>query len=981
MCNRLDRRFRLLACLFCLLLATVPAFAPAEPVASGARSAPVRIAPLAYEAEALDNGLRVLYARMDNAPVVHVRLLYHVGSRDERPDRQGFAHMFEHMMFRGSRHVPDDGHGKLIGVVGGDSNAFTSFDQTTYVNTVPSNQLELVLWLEADRMASYKVNREVFSAERNVVAEEWRLRTANPPYGSLFQDLFRTVFQSHTYRWTPIGDMDQLRQSSVAELQEFWNTYYVPNNACLVIAGQFDANEAKQLVRKYFAWIPSGADVQRNIPPEPTQTEPRRLEVFRRNVPLPVVVLAFKTSPYSSEDHVALNVLSEILGGGRSSRLNERLVNSANPSCVFAGAGSEQLQDIGLFQLQAGLLPGRNPDDVERQIVQTVEEVKTDGVTQEELDKVRTQLRIGIIRGRETASAVAGLLAEAEVFGGDASLVNRDVERLESLTPGDVQAVARKYLDLNAVTVVRYIPDPLGQKSRQVEDKAEGMKAAAVVDDGRQVEPRPIEFPEGYPTQPPVNAEAVRVDFNKGQEFEVDGVKVVVMTDRRLPLVNWNLTFRGGSDADPKGKQGLGDFATQMLRRGLKGMTYNQLNQDLESRGITLEVWSGGDHTSIGGSATVDQIDHAIGRARQILAEATFPEDEFRKLKEQATAGLREELATPTSVAARELSEALWGDHPAGRAQTFKTIESITLDDVKAWTDAVLRKQGAFMVFSGDITPDQARELASQLIAVVKDGAPPVADYALQAPSPGRRVILVDNADGKQANIRMAMRAYTLKSDEKFAGSIANQILSAGVESRLNKYVRAEKGLSYGVGGVFRPGRHVGAFNAETDTNPETVGASIEAVWKVLNDMKADLLPADELAEGKSRIVGGMALQMQTIAQQTQRRIDMILNDYPLDYFDVYPQKINSVSAEQVRDVLRKYVDETKAVVVVVGPARQMRQQVTPLGDVEERPMPMKRPGMEPPTEEGLLGALGNLLKRDKPAAPASQPAATQPAR
>lgn len=959
---------RLFACLAVLL--AVSAGAPA-------RAEAVKINPLQFESETLENGLRVIYAPMDNAPVVHVRVLYHVGSRDERPDRQGFAHMFEHMMFRGSKHVPDDGHGKLVGIVGGDSNAFTSFDQTTYINTIPANQLELALWLEADRMASYKVNRDVFSAERNVVAEEWRMRTANPPFGSLFQDIFRTVFQAHSYRWTPIGDMDQLRQSSVSELQEFWNTYYIPNNACLIIAGKFEVADAKRLVRKFFQWIPAGPAVNRAIPPEPTQTEPRRLDVYRRNVPLPAVVLAFKTSSYASEDHVALGVLGEILGGGRSSRLNERLVNSANPSCVFAGAGSEQLQDIGLFMTQAGVLPGRNPDDVEKQVVEILEEVKAKGVTQEELDKVRTQLRIGIIRGRETAMAVAGLLGEAEVFGGDANLVNRDVERLESLTPADVQAVAQKYLDFNAMTVVRYIPDPLGQKSRQLEDKAEGMKTASVVDDGRHVEPRAIEFPDGYPTEPPLNKETVAVDFNKGQEFEVDGVKVVVMTDRRLPLVNWNLTFRGGSDADPKEKEALGDFATQMLRRGVRGATFQELNQDLESRGITLEVGTGGDNTSIGGSATVDQIDHAIERARQILTEATFPEDEFAKLKEQAIAGLRNELVTSTSVAERDMAEALWGDHPAGRSQTFKTIEAITLEDVKAWADAVMRKEGAFMVFSGDVTPERARELAGRLTAVLKEGAPPKADYALADLPPGRRVLLVDNPDGKQANIRMAVRAYTLKSDEKFPGSIANQILSAGVESRLNKYVRAEKGLSYGVGGVFRPGRHVGAFGAETDTNPETVGASIEAVWKVLNDMKAELLPVDELAEGKSRIIGGMALQMQTIAQQTQRRIDIILNDYPLDYFDVYPKKIEAVSAEQVRDVLRKYVDEQAMTIVVVAPAGAVRSQLTPLGDVEERPMPMKRPGMEPPAEQGFMGALGNLLKRDK--SPATQPA-TQPA-
>ena len=939
-------------------------------------SAAIQIKPLQFEEQTLPNGLRVIYAPMRNAPVVHVRILYHVGSRDEKPTRQGFAHMFEHMMFRGSKHVADDEHGRLIGVVGGDSNAFTSFDQTTYVNTVPSNQLELVLWLEADRMASYKVNKDVFSAERNVVAEEWRMRTANPPYGMLAVDLFRTVFQAHTYRWLPIGDMDQLRQSTVAELQEFWNTYYIPNNACLVITGDFDVAATKAMVQKYFAWIPSGPAVDRNIPPEPTQTEPRRLEVFRRNIPLPLVVYAFKTASYSSDDHVALDVLGEILGGGQSSRLANLLVNSANPLCAFAGAGSEQLQDIGLFSIQAAVLPGRNADEVEARLNEAIADVVSNGVTQQELDKVRTGQRIAIIRGRETAFNVAGQLAEAEVFGGDAGLVNRRVERLEKLTPADVQAVAQKYLAMSALTVIRYTPDPLGQKSAKIEDKAEGMKTAAVVDDGRVVEPRAISFPENHPTRPPINGETVKVNFNTGEEFQVNGVKVVVMTDRRLPLVNWSLVFRGGGHAEPKGKEGLSDLATQMPRRGVQGMTFQQLNEDLESRGITLEVGDGGDNTSIGGSATVDQLDHSFNIAEKLLTAAAFPADEFAKLKDQATAGLRSALSNPTTVADLELAAALWGDHPLGRQQTFSTVEAVTLDDCKAWIDSVARKEGAFMVFSGDITREKATELAETLTAHLKEGSPPKADYTLADLPEPRRVILVDNPDGKQANIRMANRAFTNKSDEKFAGSILNRLLTQGTESRLNKYVRGEKGLSYGVGGIFDAGRHTGKFEGSTDTNPETVGASLDAMFKVFDDMKNEPVGEQELAEGKSRIIGGMALGMQTISQQTGRRIDIILNGYPVDYFDAYPGKIQAVTAEALQRLMKTYVDQSKMTIVVVAPAKAVRDQLAPLGTVEELPMPMKRPGMAPPDDGGVLGKLGELLKRDKPATqPSTQPA------
>jgi len=959
-------RFRpvayLAACL--MLLATLA-------TARGESAAPaVSIQPIKFEKETLPNGLRVIYAPMDNAPVVHVRVIYHVGSRDERSDRRGFAHMFEHMMFTGSKHVEGDDHGKLIGITGGNSNAFTAFDQTTYINTIPNNQLEMTLWLEADRMASYKVNKTVFAAERNVVAEEWRLRYANAPYGSLFEDFLSLAFKKHNYRWMPIGDMDELRQSTVAELQEFWNTYYIPNNACLVIAGDIDVAKTKEMVHRFFAWIPRGPEIKRLTEPEPQQTDTRRLEVYKRDIPIPITIIGFKTGTYDSPDTVALEVLASVVGGGRSSRLSRLLVTGDNPQCIQANVLNQQLQDAGILACVAAMLPGKDSAKVEESIISALKDVVEHGITQEELDKVRAERRIGVIRGRETCVGVATELGENEVFAGDANRANEDVARLDSLTVADVQAVAKKYLNFDAMNVLHYIPDPLGKNSKPVEDKSAGMKTAAVVDDGRVVEPRAAEFPADHPTTPPMSKETLAVKFKKGEEIDVNGLKVIVMSDHRLPLVTWSLIFRGGGDAEPVGKEGLSSLATQMVRRGVAGATFQQLNEELESRGTSIEVVDADDNTRLTGQTTVDQLDHAIGRSVDLLARATFPADEFEKLRDQALAGLKENLADPANVAGRELSIAMWSPAPAGRVQTAQSLRAITLDDTKKWIESVFRKDGAFLVFSGDITTERARALAEKIAAVIPAGTPPVADYTLPAPSLSRRIILVDNADGKQANIRMSVRAYTNKSDEKYAGGIVNRILSDGVESRLNKYVRAEKGLSYGVTGVFIANRHTGAFNGSTDTNPETVAASIEAMWKVFNDMKQADVDAKELAESKNRINGGWALEMQTIGQQTSRRVDIVLNGYPLDYYDTYPQKIDAVSATQIKDLVGKYVDPERMTIVVVGPAKIVKPQLDPLGPVEVIEMPLKRKdsGFE---DEGLLGNLGGLFRKK----PATQPA------
>lgn len=899
--------------------------------------------------ETLPNGLRVIYAPMRNAPVVHVRVLYHVGSRDERPDRQGFAHMFEHMMFRGSQHVGPEQHMKLIESTGGNSNAFTSFDQTTYVNTLPASHLEMALWLEADRMASFKVSPEIFATERKVVAEEWRLRTANPPTGTLFQDFLRTAFTTHSYRWSPIGDMDHLRLSTVAELQEFFNTYYVPNNACLVIAGDIDVARTMWMVRRYFGWIPRGAEVPRSIPVEPEQTEERRMVVYRRTVPVPIVLMGFKTSDYRSEDHDALDAIASILGTGRTSRLSRALVNpppGGRPVAVQAGAGNNQLQDQGFFTVQLAVLPGNNPDDVEKAARVEIDRLVREGPTADELEKYKVQARQALIRSRETATQVATVLGEAKVFGGDARSVNRDAQRIAALTPESVQAVAARYLRPERLTVVQYLPDPLGQRSRadQAVDasKADLAASAEVAESQAVVSARDVTFPPDYPTRPPTG-EPIAARLNTGVVGEVNGVQVVVIQDSRLPLVNVSLVLRGGGDAEPPGKEGLAGLTAAMLRRGSEGYDFLALSQELESRGVTIEVSDGGDTTTVIGSAPSDQLDYLAEKVALVLGRPTFPETEFARLKQQQIQGLRQALVQGATVASREVSAALWADTPFGRATTLQSLESITLNDVRTWYERVYRRGNAFAVFAGDIAPADALRLAERVTAVLPEGQPLRASYNIPSEPARRRIILVDSPDARQANVRVAFRAYSLRSEERFAGNVATQVLTAGLDSRMNRYLRADRGLTYGASGVFSAGRHNGSFIASTDTNPATVGASVDGIFTVLEGMKTAPITDEELAMARSRVAGAMVMEMQTAAQQASRRAQTILNDWPADYWMLLPGKIAQVTKDDVLKVMNTYTRPENAVIVVVGPATTVREQLEKYGEVEVVPMPLQR--------------------------------------
>jgi len=886
-----------------------------------------------FTQETLDNGLRVIYAPLHQAPVVHVRVLYHVGSRDERPDRQGFAHMFEHMMFRGSAHVKPEEHMKLIGMVGGNSNAFTSFDQTVYVNTLPSSQLELALYLEADRMASFRVSDEIYRTERKVVAEEWRMKQ-NRPYGNMWEDFAALAFTRHPYRWTPIGNMDHLRAAQAAELQEFFNRYYVPDNAILVIAGDIDLAAAKDLVRRYFAWIPRGQALKRDIPAEPAQTEARRREVKYR-VPLAKLMIGYAAAPYASDDNYALSLLGRILGGGRSARLERLLVYGPKPMCVDAGASNWAPEDAGLFLFSATVLAGRDAAEVEKALVATADEVRAKGVAPEELQKAKTQARLGLIHERETAPSIAGELGQDALLAGDADRVNKELARINAITAADIQAAARKYLQAARSTTLCVVPDPAAPAPPE--------NPAAAQPPTQPVAAREVKFPDGYPARPPISETPPNPKFQKGAESTAGPVRVIVMPDSRLPLVNWSLTMRCGSDSDPREKAGLASLTASLVRRGAGGLSFTQLNEDLESRAISIEVSAGDDFTRLSGSCTSDQLDHAMQMSRTVLREPTFPADEFAKLKEQLLSQLRVQEENPANVAQEDLMETLYGPTPLGIHMTPRSVASITLDDVRAFYRAAYRPDKAVLVINGDVTADRGKQLASALAADWPPEALAAPDYSAP-PAPDKRTILVvDRPDAKQSTVRLGIRAYDIHTDEKFAGELANRILSAGIDSRLGRSVRAQKGLAYSVWGVFRPGRHGGTFLGGTDTTLPSTADAIESIFKVIDDVASAGVTDAELAEAKLRVVGSMVMGMQTIAQQAGYRVEGVLNGYPIDYYDMYPTRVGRVTKEEVRQVVSKFVRPDRMAVIVVAPAAQVKDQLRRLGEVKVVPMPAQR--------------------------------------
>jgi len=431
-----------------------------------------------------------------------------------------------------------------------------------------------------------------------------------------------------------------------------------------------------------------------------------------------------------------------------------------------------------------------------------------------------------------------------------------------------------------------------------------------------------------------------------------------VMPDHRLPLVSWNLTVRRGSHLDPAGKEGLAALTDETVRRGCAGLNFEQLNEDLESRAITFEVTDGGDVTKVVGSCGTDQLEHGLLRTKQVLFSPTFPQEEFDRQKEQLVNALALSQENPSTVAEHDMSAALFGTSPLGVTPTPQSVSTVTLEDVKKFYASQYTRDGAILVLAGDVTVERGRELAGDLLSAwpkeqTSSASGPAYTFP-EVPST-RHIELVDRPGARGASVRIGIRAYNIHNDEKFAGSLASQILSAGIESRLNKYVRAEKGLSYGVHGVFAPGRYSGSFVAGTECAVENCAASVEAIFKVLNDMRRENVTPEELSTAKTRVAGSMVMGMQTIQQQASLRVEALLNGYPIDYYDTYPAHVGAVTADQVREVMHKYVNDGQMTIVVVSPGDETRQQLQTLGDVQVVPMPSRRGAATQPATPELL--------------------------
>jgi zinc protease len=426
-------------------------------VAVSIPSAAVRPPKLQYEITTLPNGLTLVLSEDHSTPIVHLNLTYHVGSKNEKPGRTGFAHLFEHLMFKGSKNVQPEAHTSMVSSVGGQSNAYTTDDETVFWETVPAHYLPMILWLEADRMATLRIDKDTFTNERDVVKEERRMRVDNQPFGRLNEIIYDQAFTVHPYKHATIGSMVDLEAASVDDVRDFYQTYYVPSNATMVLVGDFDSTQAIQLVNQYLGRVPKATrDVPRDIPKEPAQTKEKRV-TLQEPWPLPAVVVAYHITFDGNPDSYPLHIAAKVLSDGQSSRIYKKLVYETQMA-VAAFGQANLIEDPNLFYAVAIVQPGNKTEDVANTLIAEMEKLKTEPISDRELQRTKNQFARDYILQRESNQSKAGVLAHAVVIHRDIKTADGEFEIFQNTTVADVQRVARTYFKPENRVVLTLMP-------------------------------------------------------------------------------------------------------------------------------------------------------------------------------------------------------------------------------------------------------------------------------------------------------------------------------------------------------------------------------------------------------------------------------------------------------------------------------------------------------------------------------------------
>jgi zinc protease len=856
---------------FLLALALTPAALPAG----------IPVPEITYQKYVLGNGLTLIVHEDHKAPIAAVNVWYHVGSKNEKAGKTGFAHLFEHLMFNGSENFNDD-YFKVLEKIGAtDLNGTTNEDRTNYFQNVPVSALDTVLWMESDRMGHLlgAINQAKLDEQRGVVQNEKR-QGENEPYGRVYELMQTAVYpKGHPYSWTVIGSMEDLNAASLDDVKEWFKTYYGPSNAVLVVAGDVTALDVKARVEKYFGDIPPGPPIAKHEAWVAKRTGVQR-QLLEDRVPQARIYKVWNTPQWGALEDDYLSLLAGVLASGKSSRLYKRLVYEDQIATeVEAYEGSSEIGST--FVIQATARPGGDLHAVETALDEELARLLKDGVTADELERARTERLASFVRGVERIGGFGGksdVLAQSQVWGGRPDFYRTRLEHVQSATPAGLGETARRWLS-DGVYVL------------EVHPFAELAAAKSGADRSKRPEP-------GAPPAGKLPA------FERATL--PSGLKLIVAERHEIPVVRFSLLIDAGYASDSLGVPGLASIGADMLDEGAGGRDALQISDELQKLGAQLATGADLDTTSVTLSALKANLDPSLALFSDVVLRPSFPKDELERLRQQQLAAIDQEGVQPFAMALRVLPKLIYGaGHayalPLTGSGTKASVQSITREQVARWHETWFKPGNATLVVVGDTTLAEIRPKLETLFAGWKPGSVPRKNVATVEAKPPAAVYLMDRPGALQSTIFAGEVAPPRANPQEIPQQVFNTVLGGQFISRVNMNLREDKHWSYGAGTVFFGARGQRPFIVYAPVQTDKTKESVQELLKELKGITSDRpVTSDELQTAKDALVLTLPGRWETARAVGGSISEIVRYGFPDDYYTTYPAKVRATTLADV---------------------------------------------------------------------------------
>lgn len=892
-----------------------------------------------YEKYVLPNGLTLLIHEDHSDPIVHVDVTYHVGSAREEISKSGFAHFFEHMMFQGSDNVADEQHFKIITEAGGTLNGTTNRDRTNYFETVPANQLEKMLWLEADRMGFLldAVTQQKFEVQRATVKNERGQRYDNQPYGLVGEVAAKNLYPyGHPYSWLTIGYIEDLNRVNAQDLKNFFLRWYGPNNAVLTVGGDVNPKQVVAWVEKYYGSIPKGPAVSPVKLPIPVLDKDRYITMTDNYAKLPMLRIIYPSSPFFSKDEPALDCLAEILGQGKNSILYKNLVKTNK--AVNASVYNSTAELAGEFTINVTPYPGQKLSDIEKMVRESIAEFEQRGVTDEDITRYRSKIEAQIIYGLESVAGKVSQLASFYTFTGDANYIGKQLKANTTVTKEDVMRVYNQYVKGKHAEIVSVVT------KNDVENKAAaenytvseaGYKAPSYGYESLKYNKAKDNFER---KAIPVAGSAVVVKAPAFWQNTIDNnIKTIGAQSKEIPVVNILLSFKGGKMVDLPGKSGTANLFAAMMNEDTKNYSSEAFSMALEQLGSNISIFADDDAITIQVRSLSKNLDKTLALLEERILRPQFTEDDFTRNKKRTTENVKSALNQPAYVASVVYNTLLLGpENPLGKTTTGTeaTINNIQLEDISNYYQNKFSKIGAEVVVVGDVAEQAILDKLKFLSQLpdIETMMPILPD----APKVEKtKVYFVDVPGAAQTEFRVGY-VTGMKYDATgnyYKSSVMNYPLGGAFNSRLNLYLREDKGWTYGARGNFDGDKYGGDYTFSAGIKASATDSALTDVLRIMNEYKTKGVTAEELAFTKSSMTQSEARKYETGFQKAGFLNNILTYNLPADFTEKQNGILNSMTVPDVNGLALQYLPtQEKLVVLLVGDKAALAEKIKAKG-------------------------------------------------